>query len=851
MGEFKSMKKGIFKSTWILGTALLVSQGARAEDAQPVTGEKAQKSDKLEKVTVTGSYIKRIDGETVQPVQIITREELDRTASNNLADALRSTLLFSNGVGREVSNVSAGSNPTLRGKGVTLFLLNGIRFPNFSSIYPTSMNMIPMAAIERIEILKDGASALYGSDATAGVINFITRKDFDGLAFQAQQTIPDSLKGPQTLASAVYGTSFPNGTLLAVVNGTNAFEVMKKDRSWSLDPNSFSTSSDYPAVKGSSGGYKADAACPTSYSVSGANTRCKFYFNQYMSELPELKQVGGLLEGNYNITNSTKLTGRFIPSYRYKVDRLAPSPGTFTLKNSVIDTFQNLPSGWVKGQSGDGTLSWRVLEAGNRVFQYDRFDFSSVLGSATQIGNSWELTSQLVHGEGRVNYYGSGWVKIDALTTLLNNGKLQPFVHSGANDYSAAKADYWEKELSRTTGVEVRGAGELFNGWAGPISMAVGSTFYHQGYYYTNSDDYKNGNILGSSSSGETLLILNTGAAFSELSIPLIEKRAELQLAGRYDQFSNSNTGTTNPKAGLMIRPMDGLMIRGGYGSGFVTPDPNLMTGPVSAGYPSFIDEVACAAEKKAGGSTPSCVESQWYVEQSPNPALKPTTSKSYSADVAYEPNNTFRVSGGYYLLQQENEPKIDLRQATLAELTKGSAYVASQGVTIARDNTGYIDTISYKTPNASTNTTSGIDLEASAKAWGFGFKVAHNYVLSYEGTGFPGLTPISTLGWWGIPRWRNNASIDYSIFDKHKVTVFALTTGPQFKTAFDGNIDTFTSFDVKYEADFKKWGVLTASVRNILNTIPPLDSNANTVFNYQLYDPGLRTIDVSYKVKF
>ena len=162
----------------------------------PAFGQEVQRGEKVE---VTGSSIKRIDAETALPVQIITRQEIQRLAPQNTEDLLKTisatntvlALQVSNGIG---AATSGASNVSLRGLGAarTLVLVNGRRVAPFGGVVgggsntSVDVNSIPIAAIERIEVLKDGASAVYGSDAIGGVINFILRKDYAGFEAGAQ-----------------------------------------------------------------------------------------------------------------------------------------------------------------------------------------------------------------------------------------------------------------------------------------------------------------------------------------------------------------------------------------------------------------------------------------------------------------------------------------------------------------------------------------------------------------------------------------------------------------------------------------------------------------------------------------
>src|SRR5262249_44131641 len=152
-----------------------------------------------ERIEVTGSHIKRIDTEGPSPVTTLTRKAIESTGYNSVSDVLRDQAVSSFGSTRESSgsNAAGVSEVDLRGLGAnrTLVLLNGQRLPTDAVTGAVDLNMIPTAAVERIEVLNDGASAIYGSDALGGVVNIITRKDFSGNEISYEQSTPELAGG--------------------------------------------------------------------------------------------------------------------------------------------------------------------------------------------------------------------------------------------------------------------------------------------------------------------------------------------------------------------------------------------------------------------------------------------------------------------------------------------------------------------------------------------------------------------------------------------------------------------------------------------------------------------------------
>ena len=166
-----------------------------------------QAQQQLERVEITGTSIKRIDAETALPVTVITREEITRSGVTSTEQLVQSISAIS-AAGGINSSTGAGlstygqSSISMRGLGEdrTLVLVNGRRMAPFAGGNGGSINVnsIPLAAIERVEVLKDGASAVYGSDAMAGVVNFILTKDYQGFEIGATYGTPTHEGGGQS-----------------------------------------------------------------------------------------------------------------------------------------------------------------------------------------------------------------------------------------------------------------------------------------------------------------------------------------------------------------------------------------------------------------------------------------------------------------------------------------------------------------------------------------------------------------------------------------------------------------------------------------------------------------------------
>ncbi len=198
-----------------------------------------QENEEIEKISITGSHIKRADFETASPISVITAEQIALTGIVNVEDLLQ-RMPFSAGVAGNATNAywTSGGYGTaqvnLRGMGIkrTLVLLNGRRMVNGGTGANSSvdLNTIPTGLIERIDILKDGASAIYGADAVAGVVNIITKNDLEGATFTAKVGASDEGDGEHQELSLNIGSSFDRGNFVFSANYVNTEAVRQSDR---------------------------------------------------------------------------------------------------------------------------------------------------------------------------------------------------------------------------------------------------------------------------------------------------------------------------------------------------------------------------------------------------------------------------------------------------------------------------------------------------------------------------------------------------------------------------------------------------------------------------------------------
>ena len=202
-----------------------------------VAAQEASADENVEEVVITGSRIKRDSLNSAAQVTVITSEDIDASSGLIAADVLRQSIYNSFGSTAPTAGNAAMSNATISMRGLgssrTLILMDGRRMPgspHLGGSGATNINMIPTVAIDRIEILADGASSVYGSDAIAGVINVITKKGFDGAEFNFRRGDRDRDDGEENSVSFLYGATNDKGYVTVMVEHDERDEIYLKDR---------------------------------------------------------------------------------------------------------------------------------------------------------------------------------------------------------------------------------------------------------------------------------------------------------------------------------------------------------------------------------------------------------------------------------------------------------------------------------------------------------------------------------------------------------------------------------------------------------------------------------------------
>jgi len=868
----------------------------------------------LDRVQVTGSRIKRVDIEGSTPVTIISREDIDFSGNSTVMELLRSSTFNSFGSFRDQSGFGNGfagaAFVSLRGLGSqrTLILMDGRRltaFPGGGGTGAVNLNVLPIDMIERIEILRDGASAIYGSDAIAGVINIISRKDMDGAIFTVQTESPDVPGGNAERYSVAGGMSGDRGNI------TFSMEHFRRDMVFDRDVPQFANAVEPGVDTISSFGFPGtafilsgnlaganypDPRCPanvgdselfpnsyrwsfTTFTAGSDNdggfgsdrTRCGYNFAADTIYIPRVERSSGYINGRFDVTPTTQFVARALYSINESESRFAGAPVTAPFPIYSADNPNNpilaLANAGIDGITPDDVgavlLLMRTVPNGNRE-GFQKFTQSSLFAGF----------------EGTVDVFGGmdwdvGFEYIRNITNaetrnLANKIEIQNAVDDGSLDYFNVQGLPHAEWLANTenvlrafnhTGTFVADSStiqydgsvswDLFQMNNGPVPIVVGFQVFNLTWSQLN-DPESNRLIIAGTSGGDN--IDNVGrditSLYAETVIPLLSS-LELNLAVRYDDYSDFG-GTTNPKGSIAWRPLDNLLIRASYGTGFRAPDMQELFGNQSESFPSAIDVVGCAS-----GVSP-CNAAQYRSFFGGNPDLGPETSDSWTFGAVWNATDDLSLEVSYYNIQFTNQI------STLGLQRMFNLEAAGSSNTVNRNPDGTVNFVLLTQLNLSGIKTEGVDVAVNYSlntdnAGLFNFNLQGTQVLTYEQEAVQGDGFVDILDSTGVPEVRVTLNANWTMgnFQVGWLTRYIGANGkaddfikPDGKVAFN-KANTVHDLQVAYNLPWN--AEIAVGARNVFNTDPPFNG---FVYGWQpmdfaLYDAQGRITYLRYKQNF
>jgi iron complex outermembrane receptor protein len=622
-----------------------------AEDAQAKV---------LAPITVTGYHIKRIDTEGPAPLLVFEREDFERAGINTLEEFARYLPINLPEEIRQYGAIGA-TGFDLRGIGIdtTLTLVNGYRIAPFAQLAENAVdiNSIPVSAIERIEILKDGASAIYGADAIAGVVNIILRENFNGMEASAGYGVSQEGDGREILADFIAGRDSGRGNILFSLSWYDREPQAMSDRDWS-DSTDYSSigGPDWGAVLGSPPTlyrydtelFEADPECGTDPSVSSVGdspngprygTACKYNYPSSTELLWGIERVGLSLSGRYEIKPNLSFFGDLLYSEVEGETHRAPSP---IGGSSVIETWYHLPFVSANHPDNpfgtDGELLTRPLDTGNRIHINNSRAYRTILG-VEGIWGAWDWRFSGLASKNRVEKEFQNMVSNTGFQLALlglggpnENLWYNPFGYEPHNDQPIIDWLRTTARLKDTSGEY--SADLLFNRLfgslpGGQVGVAIGFQYREQELEQWADEQLMSGDLVPRHD--PVSADRDITSAFVEFNLPLLDS-LEAQLALRYENYSDFGS-TTNPKLALRWQPLFSLMFRVSYSTSFKPPSFYELYAPPAQDWQWYFDTVRCEYI-----DSPDDCWIQAPLVDSGNQDLDAEKGKSWFAGMVWEP---------------------------------------------------------------------------------------------------------------------------------------------------------------------------------------------------------------------
>lgn len=748
-----------------------------------------------ERISVTGSRIKRVDMESVSPVTVITFEDIELSGDTTVADVMRNSSVNSFGSFRGQSGYGAGagasSEVNLRGlgSGATLVLVDGRRLPGvgYDGGSTADLSMIPMAIVERIEILRDGASAVYGSDAIAGVINIITKKDVEGVNLTFSYEQPGVEGGTVRRYSFSAGATSDRGSVVVIAEHENRDQVEDTAVTGSFsqglfgdyyygDYSSFSPVARFQVSDDSAGSldgtYATNAElCGEVPDTSYEDGYCGYYYGNVTWLYGASKKDSIMTKVSYDLTDDIVFKGRFSGIQTSTQTRYAPTPVSTTTITIDKDNAMN-PFGY------DGLVRYRTATKGTRDTFTDKTTMEAVLGleglvSFSDYDFDWQLYYQRTNAK-----------EVSANTNLVNDEKFQQLIDDELVDlwnvqglsyddwlaYNDAALDtvmhtgYYQVSQLRDI-VDGNIGGEIFNAGEFSVSLVVGFEYSNLDFTQMSDPESGLGIISGGSGGDDVFATRERQSYYTEVAVAM-PFNIELSAALRYDgyemegdtgdQFEKAEFSDTVPKLGISWRPIDDLLVRASWGEAFRAPTMSQMFASRSFGFPGAYDPYYCDTLGNATSDTNYCNPSQQHLTwNGGNPELQPETSESLTLGVVYNLTDDLSLELSYYDYDYVDKiESVSLTDILSVDLdgTSPNVYRLSNGQ-IDYVVSGYANLNSVKTNGF--DVTLGYDLETGYGDIGVNFEMSKVLEYSEEGTDLAGEL--------FYPDMRGNLTLDWS----------------------------------------------------------------------------------------
>lgn len=731
----------------------------------------AAEEEKVEKIMVTGSRIGRAEVESTSPITVVTKVQLDNLGINDVSTALRRLPAITGNSTNNQSSAGAVSIQTATLRGIeatnTLVLLNGRRIVGSNEDGLVDLSSIPFEAISQIEVLKDGASAIYGSDAIAGVINIITRTNYEGFEVNARYGVSSEGDAQEREVGLVMGFSLDKGSVMIAASTSNNSGWEESDRYMTQDSdqrylggvNTSSGTTPFARLSGfgldpSDTWTVLDANNPSQVTAFDYDTM-GYNYRAAQSGANDNKTTSVFVSGDYELTDDMLFYAELSFHDGFVQGNQAP-PGTDTgWYGDNVDTpnaFKRYPDadgnnfGVGANQKYNpfgeaGNVSRRFSEYGSRLYKTDNTIQRYTLGLQGTIFDEydWELsyssqTAELItRGGSQPSINQIERALSDECETSADPSCVALNVFGPEGTITTEMLDF-----INTTAPVVTNKNDLMFMQAhisGPVvSLPAGDLMFSSGVEYREDqlslevDQAQRTATFDVSWGGSSTPVISPVREITEfyleLGIPVLDN-LDIELAARYSDYSDIDQSTTNPKIGLIYQPLDMLKLRASYSTGFRAPTmAQMYQGRTSNINTNMYDP--CNPDNAAGFSStkPECVAlgldptfSQNAIQSNDiigggNPDLKPEEAENMTLGVVLEPMDNLSFTLDYFAIEQTNVVFASSRYVVDQNLAGNPAYAGD--VLRSNNGTGYIQTINSPQNNIAARNLSGFDLNAN-----------------------------------------------------------------------------------------------------------------------------------------
>ncbi|PWW38530.1 iron complex outermembrane receptor protein [Idiomarina loihiensis] len=829
-------------------------------------------SSELERISVTGSYIKRAQNEDATPLQIIDASDIAASGEITLTDLLRDlTVNTGNSYDEQyTSSFSAGSASVgLRGLSPknTLILVNGQRVSNYGFALGTQdtfvdLNALPLGAVERIEVLKDGASAVYGSDAIAGVINIILRNNVQSTQFRAG--VGGASEGSLTQYSAGvisgFGDIADDG-----YNLTFSYDFLTRER-LNADDRDFTRSGDFRDKPGGrlsgwssqGGNYLSDPQNPQAFEncpgisekrdrgdfTPGAEGQvCAFNTQPYNTLQPEVERHQFSLQGTLQLTDDIQAYSDFLYSNNRSSHVFgAPLSVGAGLRaynqetGSLVDIPVELPVGH-PDNPGSGALpfEYTFFDVGERV-KANKQDFHRFLAGVNYRGLDWDWSVNVLNSQSRQREYVDNFINRYTFEDVLASGEYDFF--NGNNDpqtIEALRIDTRRPGFYELNSINANASTILKELDNGPLSVAFGVDWREEEMDAGTSPEVLSGTEL------RPAINLVKGkrkvaAGFVELDVPVVEN-LNVNLAGRYDHYDDFGSAWS-PKVAFHYVLGDDWLLRGSWSRGFRAPSLPEIAESNTISYGSVIDPNDPIDPGGRRGFTQV---------RTGNSELDAERSTNLNAGIIWSPQKGASIAVDVFEIEQDDIIAPDNAQFII----NNEDQYADR---IQRDDAGRLQIISNQYKNQGTRSTRGFDMDANYQVQlsnsTLQFQSTWSRLLEYEQALIAGQQPVDGSGGnilGALPKWKGNNQLRWLVSDWQWGVSLNYTSSYEQQVAtqssnpgLDNKVDSY--WQVDSQLVYQGFGdtQLTLNISNLFDEQPPFDP-AGGAYGYDMTQYNLR----------